>query len=117
MGAFSLGIILFVMLALKENVLYFVTPTELLASPSAKKYRLGGLVEQQSLVRDSQTLSISFRVTDLNTSLKVTYQGVTPDLFQEGQGVVVEGSLQGEAFVATRILAKHDEQYRPRKFR
>lgn len=113
MGGAALGFGVFLVCALQENMMYFVTPTELQENLEGKILRLGGMVEKGSVRRDSQTLTLSFKVTDFQNIQEVTYQGITPDLFKEGQGVVAEGSLQGEVFVATKILAKHDENYMP----
>lgn len=112
-GLAALGFGTFLVCALQENMMYFVTPTELLDHPTGKNLRLGGMVETGSVTRDSNTLTLSFQVTDFKTSQKVSYQGITPDLFREGQGVVAEGSRHGDIFIATKILAKHDENYMP----
>jgi len=75
--------------------------------------RLGGMVEQHSLQRDPDGVTVRFIVTDGKARLPVTYRGITPDLFREGSGVVAEGQLQSGQFVASTILAKHDERYMP----
>jgi cytochrome c-type biogenesis protein CcmE len=99
-----------------DNLVLFYTATQLKESPpSAKRYRLGGMVEPGSLSRTDDGLSIRFRVTDQKTALTVTYTGITPDLFKEGKGVVAQGRLQEGVFVADEILAKHDENYMPPK--
>ena len=113
MGGAALGFGIFLVCAFQENMMYFVTPTELQGNLTGKTLRLGGMVEKESVRRDSQTLTLSFKVTDFQNTQDVTYQGITPDLFKEGQGVVAEGVLEGEVFVATKILAKHDENYMP----
>lgn len=104
--------------ALKKNINVFVTPSELTSSQIKPDYhlRLGGLVKQGSVVRDKTNLQVQFIVTDLKREVVVHYQGVLPDLFREGKGVVAEGTLntQGE-FIATQVLAKHDENYMPKK--
>ena len=107
----------FVMLALKENLSYFRTPTEIVTGTYAehgttRNFRLGGLVEKGSLQHEGE--AIRFRITDLTNSLTIRYQGIIPDLFREGQGVVVEGHMEGDGtFAAHRLLAKHDEKYEP----
>ena len=77
-------------------------------------FRIGGLVETGTLVR-GQSETISFSVTDTNESIPVRFTGVLPDLFAEGQGMVGTGSMEGDTFVATEILAKHDETYMPKE--
>lgn len=105
------------LLALKDNVSYFRTPSEIVSGNYPEKasghgIRLGGVVEKGSVVRHDDV--VSFRVTDLAVSLAVRYQGIVPDLFREGQGVVAEGKINSEGiFIADRILAKHDEKYQP----
>ncbi|MBF0615112.1 MAG: cytochrome c maturation protein CcmE [Magnetococcales bacterium] len=98
-------------------LVYFHTPTEAVAKTKelvAKKIRIGGMVQTGSLVRESGTLKIRFLVTDSTTHIPVRYEGMLPDLFREGQGVVVEGTWQSpQEFVATTILAKHSEDYVP----
>ncbi len=102
--------------ALRDSIMFFVTPSELAAksiSPGSR-FRLGGLVEQGSVVRDG--LSVHFRVTDGGANLPVTYHGLLPDLFREQQGVVAEGQLDSSGvFIADTVLAKHDERYMPRE--
>lgn len=102
--------------ALRDSIMFFVTPSELAAksiSPGSR-FRLGGLVEQGSVVREG--LSVHFRITDGGANLPVTYHGLLPDLFREQQGVVAEGKLDASGvFVADTVLAKHDERYMPRE--
>lgn len=102
--------------AFKDGINYFRAPSQVLSEPPApgEVFRLGGLVEAGSLVR-GQGESITFRVTDNAESLAVTYTGILPDLFAEGQGVVATGQMQGDTFVASEILAKHDENYMPKE--
>jgi cytochrome c-type biogenesis protein CcmE len=103
--------------AMQDNLSYFRTPTEIASGSypehaSGRAFRLGGLVEKGSLVRTGDT--VTFSVTDLKTSIEVRYTGIPPDLFREGQGVVAEGKVgDGGVFLATRLLAKHDEKYMP----
>ncbi|MBL1431232.1 MAG: cytochrome c maturation protein CcmE [Robiginitomaculum sp.] len=103
------------MSGLKDSISYFYAPTELLAEQyeADKKIRLGGMVEDGSFQR-SDGLQVSFRITDFNESIPVVYSKILPDLFREGQGVIAEGVLRRDGvFVASRILAKHDEKYMP----
>jgi cytochrome c-type biogenesis protein CcmE len=101
--------------AFQENLLFFYSPTQVLAGepPEGRKFRLGGLVEEGSVTREAGELRISFTVTDLeNNRVPVAYEGVLPDLFREGQGVVAHGVLQPDgSFLAEEVLAKHDENY------
>ncbi|MBI5462906.1 MAG: cytochrome c maturation protein CcmE [Gammaproteobacteria bacterium] len=102
--------------AFQENLLFFFSPSEVLAgkAPSGREFRLGGLVERGSVVREADGLTVRFRVTDLGQTLNVHYRGILPDLFREGQGVVTRGRLNDAgAFVASEVLAKHDENYMP----
>jgi cytochrome c-type biogenesis protein CcmE len=100
--------------AFRQNIVFFFSPTDLLASPQppGHDFRLGGLVEQGSVNKDGEI--VRFRITDKKNALAVVYRGVLPDLFRENQGVVVEGSLAADgSFTATTVLAKHDERYMP----
>lgn len=101
---------------LRDGINFFRSPTQVLADHPAEgeTFRLGGLVEEGSLVRGAGE-TISFRVTDGAASVPVTFTGVLPDLFGEGQGMIGTGRMQGETFVATEILAKHDENYMPKE--
>ncbi|MEO5346000.1 MAG: cytochrome c maturation protein CcmE [Magnetococcus sp. YQC-9] len=98
-------------------LVYFHTPTEALAKNqelTGKKIRIGGMVQTGSLAKESGTLKIRFLVTDGKAQIPVRYEGMVPDLFREGQGVVVEGTWRaGEDFLADTILAKHSEDYVP----
>ena len=102
--------------AFEDNLVFFFSPSDLLAKPieDGRPFRLGGLVEEGSVQRP-ESLTITFRVTDTANSLPVTYTGVLPDLFSEGQGMIGTGRMEGETFVASEILAKHDENYMPRE--
>jgi cytochrome c-type biogenesis protein CcmE len=106
-----------VLTALSEKVTYFYSPTALFEKQAQllaekKNIRLGGLVEKGSVTKDGPVLS--FVVTDMARSIRVTYRGLPPDLFREGQGVVAEGELvSAELFEARTLLAKHDENYMP----
>ncbi len=107
-----------VLTALDDSLDLFQSPTQLMASPPPPErgIRLGGLVEEGSVLRSSDGLSVSFRVTDLAQSVPVTYKGILPDLFGEGQGIITVGNMSGDGtFVAHEVLAKHDENYLPRE--
>jgi cytochrome c-type biogenesis protein CcmE len=104
--------------ALREEASYFYTPTTLAAANVApgKAIRLGGMVQNGSIVRGADGVSITFIVQDQARSQKVAYRGITPDLFVEGSGVVADGRLgPGSVFVADSLLAKHDENYVPKE--
>ncbi len=103
-----------VLSALEENIVFFYSPTDIAEKIVAegRRIRLGGLVEEGS-VKMAGGAVVNFRVTDLTTVIPVTYKGLLPDLFSEGQGVVAEGTLQGGVFRADEVLAKHDETYMP----
>ena len=111
----AVAIIFFTLRSLEENVVYFLSPTEIYNKTDIafkKKIRVGGLVKINS-VNKSET-SISFIITDLNKEIIVSYNGLVPNLFSEGKGVVAEGKLKDKKyFVADKILAKHDENYMP----
>ena len=110
------GTVYSVLRVFNDNLVLFYTPTQLKEStPPGRTYRLGGMVEEGSLVRTGDGLSMRFRVTDQHNVLAVTYTGITPDLFKEGKGVVAQGRLENGTFVASEILAKHDENYMPPK--
>lgn len=102
--------------ALRSNISYFFSPSQVLANeaPANAVYRLGGLVVKESLARQPDGLTVVFDVTDNAETVKVSYTGILPDLFGEGQGVVTKGRMgPGGIFVAEEVLAKHDESYMP----
>lgn len=103
-----------VLAAFRDNLVFFYSPSELAARPSLAdgRIRIGGLVENQSLAHEDGR-RVTFRVTDGKTDVDVSYDGILPDLFREGQGVVAEGRITDGVFVANTILAKHDEKYMP----
>ena len=109
------AIIFFILRSLEENVVYFFSPTEIYNKPSIslnKKIRVGGLVKNGSINKKETT--INFIITDLKNEIVVSYNGLVPNLFSEGKGVVAEGKLKDKKyFVADKILAKHDENYMP----
>ncbi len=106
-----------ILLAFDDNLVFFFSPTELAAREftAEQRLRVGGLVEEGSVVHDADGLTVRFNITDLSKVVAVTYKGVLPDLFDEGQGVVAEGHMLGKLFRADEILAKHDENYMPRE--
>ena len=99
--------------AFQSNMVFFYSPSQVAANeaPSNRTFRVGGLVETGTVHRDG--LKVSFVVTDTAKTVPVSYQGILPDLFQEGKGVVAQGQLQDGVFVAREVLAKHDENYMP----
>ncbi len=101
---------------MRDGINFFRSPSQVLTDPPrvGEVFRIGGLVSDGSLVR-GQGETISFTVTDTNKSVPVRYTGVLPDLFAEGQGMVGTGAMEGDTFVATEILAKHDESYMPKE--
>ncbi|MEI6759440.1 MAG: cytochrome c maturation protein CcmE [Betaproteobacteria bacterium] len=117
LGLAALGVASALVLnAFNSNLVFFFSPTQVLAheAPRDRSFRIGGLVEQGSLQRDTQGLTITFVVTDLAKKVPVTYTGLLPDLFKEGKGVVAQGKLGADGvFRAEQVLAKHDENYMP----
>ena len=108
------GAVALVLVALEENLNYFYSPADLNTAPPGRSIRLGGLVEEGSVQRQDDGLTVTFRITDLAESVPVTYKGILPDLFREGQSVITEGTLgPNGVFVAREVLAKHDENYMP----
>ena len=108
-------IIFFIFKSLEENVVYFFSPTEIYNKPNIsfnEKIRIGGLVKENSLSKSQK--SIKFIITDLKNEIIVSYNGLLPNLFSEGKGVIAEGQLKDKKyFIANKILAKHDENYMP----
>jgi cytochrome c-type biogenesis protein CcmE len=105
-----------VLTALDDNLVFFYSPSQIAekAPPADKRLRIGGLVAPGSVVKAGDGLTTTFDVTDTKHTLKVSYRGVLPDLFREGQGVVAEGTLGHDGvFAAREVLAKHDETYMP----
>jgi len=102
------------LMAFEENIVFFYSPTDTIKKKitDGRRFRLGGLVEVGS-VKKSADAVVKFRVTDLTTAVPVSYKGILPDLFREGQGIVAEGRLSGGVFKADEVLAKHDETYMP----
>ncbi len=102
--------------AFQSNLVFFFSPSQVAANeaPRERSFRIGGLVKEGSIQRDSKGLTINFVVTDLAQTIPVTYTGLLPDLFREGKGVVAQGKLGADGvFRAEQVLAKHDENYMP----
>jgi cytochrome c-type biogenesis protein CcmE len=99
--------------AFQSNLVFFYSPTQVAANeaPSGRTFRVGGLVENGSVKVDGT--KVRFVITDSAKSVPVRFEGILPDLFKEGKGVVAQGQLQGDVFVAREVLAKHDENYMP----
>ena len=113
--AASLGAFL-VLKAFEENIRFFVTPSDLkvMEYDANTQFRLGGLIELGSIQKQDGSLLVKFRVTDGGDTIDVEYEGLLPDLFKEGQGVVAEGIINADGvFIADTVLAKHDENYMP----
>lgn len=109
-----------VLYALRQNISLFYSPTQVATgeAPTQHAVRIGGMVEKGSIQRAKQGLEVRFKVTDFEHSVEVVYNDILPDLFREGQGVVVEGQvIDAKHFKATRVLAKHDENYMPPEVR
>ena len=112
-GAVGVAVAL-VLNAFNSNLVFFYSPSQVAAkeAPAGRTFRLGGLVEQGSVKRDG--VSVRFVVTDMARAIPVRYEGILPDLFKEGKGVVAQGQVGGDGvFVAREVLAKHDENYMP----
>ncbi len=103
------------MYAMRQNINLFYTPSQLAngEAPDGQRIQAGGLVVQGSVVRDPQSLAISFMISDLKKQVPVTYTGILPDLFKEGQGIVANGYFKNGRVEAEEVLAKHDENYMP----
>lgn len=102
--------------AMQDGINFFRSPTQVMEEPprEGETFRIGGLVEEGSLKRGQGT-EVAFAVTDTNATVPVRFTGILPDLFAEGQGVVALGKMEGATFVATEVLAKHDETYMPKE--
>ncbi|HSW84804.1 MAG TPA: cytochrome c maturation protein CcmE [Usitatibacter sp.] len=116
-GIAALGVATTLVLnAFQSNMVFYITPTQVAAheAPRDRAFRMGGLVETGSLVRDKDALTVRFKVTDTARTIPVVYTGILPDLFREGKGVIAQGRVGADGvFHATEILAKHDENYMP----
>ena len=116
-GLAGLGIAATLVLnAFQSNLVFFFTPTQVASNeaPRDRTFRIGGLVEAGSVVREKDALTVRFNVTDTAKTIPVVYSGILPDLFKEGKGVVAQGRLNPDGtFKASEVLAKHDENYMP----
>jgi cytochrome c-type biogenesis protein CcmE len=116
-GVAAIGIAAALILnAFNSNLVFFYSPTQVAAheAPAGRSFRIGGMVESGSLQRQADGVTVKFVVTDTAKSIPVLYEGILPDLFKEGKGVVAEGKLEGDGvFRASQVLAKHDENYMP----
>ena len=103
------------LMALNENINHFYGPKQIKAgeAPQDHNFRIGGLVVVGSVKRDTNSLKINFDLTDTAETVTVQYEGILPDLFREGQGIVATGKMQNDIFYAEQVLAKHDENYMP----
>jgi cytochrome c-type biogenesis protein CcmE len=104
-------------LAMQKNMTYLYTPTQVKnnETPKDARFRIGGLVCEGSLKRSTQSLDVSFTVTDRVHQITVKHDGILPDMFKEGTSVIATGKMENNAFVASEVLAKHDETYTPRE--
>jgi len=116
-GLAAIGLATWLVLgAFRNNLVFFYSPTQVAAkeAPVNKTFRIGGLVQQGTLKRDSDGLTVRFNVTDTASNIAVVYKGILPDLFKEGRGCVAQGRVGGDGvFYADQIMAKHDENYMP----
>ena len=120
---FAIGLVLagvglgatFLLKAMNQNILYYYSPTQLEAgeAPEDRRFRVGGLVVDNSIARAEGSMDVRFTLTDEAHMVPVVYSGILPDLFREGQGIIAHGRMQDGEFVADEILAKHDENYMP----
>ncbi|MDX1344740.1 MAG: cytochrome c maturation protein CcmE [Sedimenticolaceae bacterium] len=104
-----------ILMALNENLNHFYDPSQVVAgeAPQNHTFRIGGMVVDGSVQRDEGSLKVRFDLTDYREQVTVSYEGILPDLFREGQGIVAIGKLHENLFVADEVLAKHDENYMP----
>lgn len=107
------GAVTLTLLALRENINLFYDPTQVVAGavPAGQYFRIGGMVVADSVRREPNSLQVRFTVTDYAHAVTVQYRGILPDLFREGQGIVAQGRMQDDIFIAEQVLAKHDETY------
>ena len=117
LGLATLGVaVALVLTAISDSLVYFYSPTDIVTQrlPEGRRMRVGGLVEADSVRKDGKL--VTFKVTDVTNAIPVAYTGMLPDLFREGQGVVVEGRMEKDGvFHAAEVLAKHDENYMPKE--
>lgn len=102
---------------MRDGIEFFRSPSDIALDPPrpGERFRIGGLVEEGSLTRGDEAHAVKFTVTDGGAETDVTFEGILPDLFREGQGVIATGSLENGVFVASEVLAKHDESYMPKE--
>lgn len=116
-GLGTLGLAAWLVLsAFQQNMVFFFTPTQVFSgeAPKGRSFRIGGMVEEGSIKRQADGVTVNFVVTDTAQKIPVSYKGILPDLFKEGKGVVAQGKLGNDGkFVAEEVLAKHDENYMP----
>lgn len=116
-GLVILGLVAALVLnAFQSNLVFFFSPTQVAAgeAPKGKTFRIGGLVKEGSIKREADGVTLRFVITDTEKELTVAYKGILPDLFKEGKGAVAQGKLgDGDLFIASEVLAKHDENYMP----
>ena len=106
----------FILKSFQDNLLYYLTPSEVIAgkAPEDREFRIGGLVVTGSFFRQTGSLTSQFVLTDGSASIEVSYKGILPDLFREGQGIIARGKFNSaNLFIASEVLAKHDENYMP----
>ena len=109
-----------ILTAFEKNLMYFYSPTEVAngSAPEVRDFRIGGIVLKDSVKRNVDNLKVSFVLTDTVSEIEVQYEGILPDLFREGQGIIAEGKLHSQkSFIAEKVLAKHDENYMPPEIR
>ena len=107
----------FISMALQENINYLHTPTEVRTgkAPETARFRLGGVVCEGSVSRSTGSLEVRFVITDRVRQVPVRFNGILPDMFKQGTSVIATGSMAGNTFIATEVLAKHDETYMPKE--
>ncbi|QKJ66064.1 cytochrome c maturation protein CcmE [Deefgea piscis] len=105
----------FVVNAFRQNLVFFYSPTQIIAgeAPQNSAFRVGGMVAENSLARAADGVTMQFIITDTAQNIPVQYRGILPDLFKEGKGVVAQGRWENGTFIASEVLAKHDENYMP----
>ena len=117
LGMAALGAaVALVLTAISDSLVYFYSPTDIVSQriPEGRRMRIGGLVQEGSVTKDGKL--VTFKITDITNTVPVIYAGILPDLFREGQGVVVEGRIEMDRqFHASEVLAKHDEKYMPKE--
>ena len=111
------GAVALILMAFEDNIVFFYSPTEIVQKQprSEQRLRLGGLVEAGSVVRSNGSPVVTFNVTDLTTSVSISFKGILPDLFKDWQVIVAQGNYRDGRFFAEEVLAKHDEQYMPKE--